>query len=205
MIENIRFLGHGGFVIQDTPIIYINPWRVTASAFHGDFILITHDHYDHYSSADIAKLKGAHTQILTNRKVAQDLPQATIIRPFQYFQANRATIRAMPAYNPDAPSTREDEGLGFVISLNFYDIYYTGDSKLLPEMRSLQPDILMLPIDDDNTFSLYEAVEAVDIIRPRWVLPFNWGADGIGATYRDALRFKDLVGARAEVVLPVEK
>lgn len=202
MIENIRFLGHGSFLIQDSPIIYINPWRVLAKAFHADVVLITHDHSDHFSLTDVERVSGEHTQIITNAKVAQELPRATIIRPYQYMQFDRAMVRALPAYaTEDLRHKREDGGLGFIISLNYYDIYYTGDTKLTPEMKTIQPDILILPIDDDGTFSLHEAVEAVELMRPRWVFPCNWGGTNEGVTAREAIRFKELVGGRTEVIL----
>ncbi|MBC8098683.1 MAG: MBL fold metallo-hydrolase, partial [Armatimonadetes bacterium] len=111
---------------------------------------------------------------------------------------------AVPAYSLNDPRHALDEGgLGFVISLNFYDIYYAGDTGVIPEMQRLQPDIAILPIDGANgTLSVEQAVEVVKQMRPRTVLPCNWGAGGEGATPQDAQRFKDLVGDRAEVIIP---
>jgi L-ascorbate metabolism protein UlaG (beta-lactamase superfamily) len=203
MIENIRALGHGSFQIIGTQIVYINPWKIPPTSFLGDIILVSHDHYDHFSPADIQRLRGENTRLVTNEKVANQLEGAEVIRPWQYITIDRTTIRAVAAYSPnDFRHALADGGLGFVISTNFYDIYYTGDTKLIPEMNQMRPDILILPIDDDGTMTINDAVEAVNLMRPRWVLPCNWGVTGEGVSLREAQEFKRLVGGRAEVILP---
>ena len=57
MIDRIQWLGHGSFAVQGLPLIYINPWRITRDSPPADIILISHDHYDHFSPADIEKLR----------------------------------------------------------------------------------------------------------------------------------------------------
>jgi L-ascorbate metabolism protein UlaG (beta-lactamase superfamily) len=206
MINNIQWLGHGGFVIHGPPIIYISPLRVTRTPFHADAILVGHDHYDHCSAADIAKLRGADTKVIGNDRVAKLIPNVTLLRPWHSVTLSRASIKAVPAYSPGDPRhPAEDGGLGFVISLNYYDIYYAGDTGRIPEMQRIHPDIAILPIDGNGTLTVEEAVEVVKLMRPRWVIPCNWGASREGATRLDALRFKALVAERATVIIPDEK
>lgn len=203
MIEQIQWLGHGSFLIQAPPIIYINPWRVVRSVFHADLILISHDHYDHCSAADVEKLKGPDTVIMGNERVAKQVSDTRILRPWQSVTFDRTSIKAVPAYSPEhVQHPRDHGGLGFIISHNYYDIYYAGDTKIIPEMKLIHPDIAILPIDDDGTLSLDEAVEVVKIMRPRWVIPSNWGTPGEGVTSVDAQVFKQRVGDAAEVILP---
>jgi len=204
MIENIKWLGHGGFLIQGPPFIYINPWRVVRTAFHADVILVGHDHYDHCSIADINKLRGPETKIVGNERVAQQIEDATVIRPWQSIAFERASVKAVPAYSPNqVQHPQEHGGLGFIISINYHDIYYAGDTKIIPEMdRIQQPDIVILPIDDDGTLSIEEAVDVVKKLRPQWVIPCNWGAAGEGASQLDMLTFKRLVSQYAEFIIP---
>ena len=86
--------------------------------------------------------------------------------------------------------------------MNLYDIYYAGDTRLIPEMEKIHPDIAILPIDGDGTLTVEEAVEVVQILKPRWVIPSNWGVTGEGATRLDALNFAKQVGGLAKVILP---
>jgi len=203
MIEQIKWLGHGSFQIEGPPIIYINPWRVIRTAFLADIILVSHDHYDHCSVADIEKLRGEQTIVIGNEKVASMIPDVTILRPWQSITIDRVNIKGVPAYSPNSVQhSLEDGGLGFVISMNYYDIYYAGDTGIIDEMRRIQPDIAILPIDNDGTLSVDEALEVVKIIHPKWVIPSNWGARGEGATRTEANTFKERVGNLARVALP---
>ena len=203
MIENIKWLGHGSFMIQGSQIIYINPWRVIRSVFHADVILLGHDHYDHFSIADIEKLRGEDTHIIGNERIRNQLPETTLLRPWQTITFDRVNIKAVPAYSPDdLRHPLDDGGLGFVISMDFYDIYYAGDTMRIPEMERIHPDIWIVPIDGDGTMNVDQAAQLIREKRPRWVIPSNWGVAGEGATKLDAQRFQTIVGDYAKVVLP---
>lgn len=205
MIEHIQWLQHGSFLLQKNNVnIFINPCKIAAPNTFADIILITHDHYEHFSLADIDKLRQPHTQIITNEKVARHINGATLIRTWQSINTCNINIQAVPAYSPSSLlHPLEDGGLGFVISMNYYDIYYAGDTQIIPEMHRLRPDIAILPIDGNGTMSIDEATEAVSILRPRWVIPSNWGKGLGGATPLDVLEFKRRVEHLAQVVVPM--
>jgi len=199
MIEQIQWLGHGSFFIQGPPLIYINPSRVTRNTFLADVILVGHHHDEHFSMADITKLRGPQTRILTNEFLAKEIEGSSIIRPWQSIMIDRAGIKAIPAYSSKGwQHPQSDGGLGFIISVNYYDIYYAGDTQTIPEMSTIHPDIAILPINGNGTLTVLEAVEVVKQMRPRWVIPCNWGP----GTQADARLFKKEVGGRAEVILP---
>ncbi len=203
MIDRIQWLGHGGFVIQGPPLIYINPWKVTRSTFLADIILIGHDHYEHFSLADINKLKSEDTQIISNESVAQQVDNVTILKPWHTLTVDRTAIKAVPAYHStDMRHPPEAGGLGFIISLNYHDIYYAGDTGIIPEMDRIRPDIAILPIDNNGTLSVEEAAQLVDEMRPRWAIPCNWGTVPDGATQYNAEEFRRLVAGRSDVVIP---
>lgn len=203
MIDRIQWLGHGSFFLPGPPLIYVNPWRVARNVFHGDVILITHDHFEHFSTADIEKLRGPETVIIANEKVGAQIEGCTIIRPWQSLTIDRASIKAIPAYTPDDwRHPLSDGGLGFIISMHYYDIYYTGDTQIIPEMENLRPDVLILPIDGNGTMNPTEAAELVKKLRPRWAIPCNWGHNsGEGANHLDALMFKQMAEGVTEILL----
>ncbi len=209
MIDNITWLGHGSFTIYDqshgSPLIYINPWRVARADRPADIILVSHDHYDHCSLADIQKLRGDHTLIVGNERVAKQIEGCAVLRPWQSLVHDRVNIKAVPAYSPDDPRHGIAEGgIGFVISLNFYDIYYAGDTKLIPEMSLIHPDIAILPIDGNGTMTVDEAAKAAQILNARWVIPCNWGSGLGGATRIDAQMLARQLSGTTEVVLTAQ-
>lgn len=188
-------------MIHGTPLIYINPWRLSRVTFLADVVLVGHSHYEHFSPTDIDKVRGPDTLILTNQDVAAQMPGAEVLREYQSRVVDRARITALPAYSKDSPlHKREDGGLGFLISVNLYDIYYAGDTEITPEVQRIAPDIAILPIDGNGTMSVEDAAMLVREMRPRYVIPSNWGAGGV--TLADVERFKRLVGERSEVHIP---
>lgn len=203
MYDRIQWLGHSSFVIQGPPLVYIDPWRVARSAFHADIILISSDMYDRCSLADIDKLRGPDTLVIGSEAVARQVDNCTVLRPWQSLSFDRAAIKAVPAYTP-APWDQTDAAtaLGFVISINLYDIYYAGPTHIIPEMNALRPDIAILPIDGRGTLGVADAAQVIRLMRPRWVFPANWGAYGEGATRADALALQRMTAGQTEVIIP---
>jgi L-ascorbate metabolism protein UlaG (beta-lactamase superfamily) len=200
MLERIEWLGHASFRIMGAPLIYIDPWRITRPDHSADVILISHDHFDHCSPADVEKVRGAQSVIITNRPTATHFEGATIARPWQVFNVGRASIRTVPAYNDQHPPSFEC--LGFVISLDHYDLYYVGDSGVIPEMEKLHPDIVIVPIGGSHSMTINDAVKAVRQLRPRYVIPSHWGSPSEGGTRLDAQTLAQEVGSLAEVIIP---
>lgn len=200
MINCIDWYGHASFRIKASPLIYIDPWRVARNGSAADAILITHDHYDHCSPADVEKLRGPYTMVITNAAGAAVLGKVNVLRPWQVMNVGRASIRAVPAYNGHHPE--QFGGLGFVISLNHYDIYYAGDTGLIPEMSKIRCDIAILPIGGRQTMDWQEAIEAIRRLRPRWVIPSHWGSASEGGSLLDVKAFTKGVEGLAEIVIP---
>lgn len=202
MIERIKWLGHGSFLIEGPPIIYIDPWRVARKAFFADAILVSHDHYDHCSVADINKLRGPDTLVLTNELVSETVEDCEILRPWQSRTLERGSVKAVPAYSPTHwQHPLSNGGLGFVISINLFDIYYAGDTQRIPEMDLIKPDIAILPIDGNGTLNIEDAVTVVRDMRPRWVIPCNYGQQTEGGSAVDARSFQQEASKYAEVIL----
>lgn len=203
MIDRIRWLGHTSFVIQGPPLIYVDPWRVARSTFLADVILISGDQYDRCSPADIDKLRGPNTLVIGSAAVARQVENCTVLRPWQSISVDRAAIKAIPAYALYAGERPTPSGLGFVISINLYDIYYAGPTQIIPEMNTLRPDIAILPIDGRGTLTVADAIQVIRQMRPRWVFPANWGTYGDGASRADVLTLQRLTADLTEVVLPL--
>jgi L-ascorbate metabolism protein UlaG (beta-lactamase superfamily) len=178
---------------------------VARNAFHADIILLTHDHYDHCSPADIDKLRGPETVVIGNSMVGKVLSGVAELRPWQTMNIDRVSIRAVPAYNSHHP--KEFGGLGYVVTLDQQDIYFAGDTDLIEEMANIRPDVAILPIGGRQTMDVNNAVEAVRRLRPRWVLPSHWGNASEGGSNLDARLFAEYVQREklAEVIIPEQK
>ena len=198
MLERIQWLGHGSFVIEGPPTIYINPWRLGQRSAPADVILISHAHYVHFSPADVAKFSHAAARIVGPAAVAREIDRTEVLRPWQTIGIGRLSIRGIPAFaGGSIDTTPRPDGLGFMISLNYFDIYYAGDTQYIPEMSRLHPDIAILPVDGQGTMTAQDAAQAVALMKPRYAIPFNWNT----STRGEAAAFQRAAASMAEVVV----
>jgi len=202
MIDRIQWLGHGSFLIQGPPLITINPWRVARTAFHPDAILITNDLYDHCSPGDIDKLRGPQTMIIANPAASHVLGNgALLLRSWQSVNVSGARVTAVPAYTHSDYYPASKGGLGFVISIDYYDIYYAGTTDFVPELERIRCDVAILPLSaGPGTLDLERTVELVRALQPRWVIPSHWGT--FGGTLLDVQALERALGSLATVVAP---
>ena len=49
MLEEIKINCHSSIKISKEQVIYIDPFKIEEEKHDADIILITHNHYDHYS------------------------------------------------------------------------------------------------------------------------------------------------------------
>ncbi|NDJ77043.1 MAG: MBL fold metallo-hydrolase [Chloroflexi bacterium] len=202
MIDRIQWLGHGSFRIQGPPLIYINPWRVARSAFHADVILVTNDQYDHCSPADIQKLRGPDTIIVGNPAASMCLDgDVTLLRAWQSINAGPARITAVPAYTFTDHHPVSKGGVGYVISIDYFDIYYAGSTDVVPDLGHVQADIAILPVAaGQGTMSVDRTVDLVHQMKPHWVIPSHWGT--IGGTKLDVHALARALDGQTTFIVP---
>ncbi len=196
----IKWLGHAGFLINNSKIIYIDPYNIKDGSQKADLILITHSHYDHCSVADINKIIKEGTKIVMpadcQSKITRfNIPiEMHIIEPEQELIYQGIKIFTLPAYNVDKPfHSKEESWVGYLIKMNNFLIYHAGDTDVIPEMQKLtgynKRIVALLPVGGRFTMSAEEAVEAAKIIKPFLVIPMHYGS--VVGTAEDAEEFKE--------------
>ena len=203
VLSGTTWLGHDMFRIEaGGKIIYTDPFRLTGG-LPGDLILITHDHYDHCSPDDVAKIQNAGTTIVAPAdclpKLKHNLKAA---RPGDRLSVNGIDIEAVPAYNTDKQFHPREKGwVGYVFTVAGVRIYLAGDTDRIPEMKDIRCDIALLPVSGTYVMTAEEAVQAALDILPQVAIPMHYG--GIVGSAADAERFRQgLEGKVAVRVLP---
>ncbi len=183
----IKWLGHSGFLIKNSKVIYIDPYNIKEGSEKADLILITHSHYDHCSVADINKIIKEGTRIIMpadcQSKITRfNVPiRMQVVEPEQELVCGDIRISTLPAYNVDKPFHSKNESwVGYLIKMNGLLVYHAGDTDIIPEMQRLtgyhKKFIALLPIGGRFTMSAEEAAEAAKIIKPFLAIPMHYGS-----------------------------
>lgn len=116
----------------------MDPWKLASAAPAADVILITHEHSDHFSPDDIARILSSRTLIVGPASVTKGLADAGAVTMMagETITAGTATITAVPAHNIDKvrPSgvlchPPEAGGLGYLVELDGRRVYHAGDTE----------------------------------------------------------------------------
>ncbi len=199
----IKWLGHDGFVLEKNIKIVIDPYKIS-KPIEADMVLISHNHFDHMSPDDLKKVSSSKTTIVAAKECMDKLgniacKEKTDLMPGEEKTINDIKIKAIRAYNIDKinPDTKkpfhpkEDNKIGFLIDMGGTTIYHTGDSDPIPDMNNLQPDVLLVPVSGTYVMTVKEAVQAVNAIKPKVVVPMHYGS--IVGSVQDAQEFKNSV------------
>ncbi len=198
--KKIVWLGHDGFRIDGDKIVYFDPYQISPGP-KADLILVTHEHFDHCSPGDIAKIQKPETVIVTEKDSAKKLEgNVKIVRPGQTIDVDEIKIEAVSAYNTDKTFHPKENGwLGFIVEMEGVRIYHAGDTDFIPEMNQFEVDIALLPVSGTYVMTAVEAIEAALAIRPKLAIPMHYGA--IVGGDQDAKDFKIALEGKVEVLV----
>ncbi len=180
IIMRVEWLGHASIkLIMNGKIVYIDPYQV--EGVKADFILITHDHYDHCDPNSVNALKKPETKIVTTKLASEKISgDITVVEEGDTVDLG-FKVTAVPAYNKTKNFHPRGLGVGFVID-GEKRVYHAGDTDLIPEMGQLEGvDLAFLPVGGTYTMDVKEAIEAVKLIRPKAVFPIHYGSIGLTA------------------------
>ncbi|SDC91032.1 L-ascorbate metabolism protein UlaG, beta-lactamase superfamily [Algoriphagus faecimaris] len=201
---------HGSLVIEYQDLtIYVDPYG-GAERFAGqkpaDLVLITDIHGDHHNQETLDGLDLSKATIVAPAAVAEKLPKdkyakVEVIGNGEQKSISEADIRAIPMYNlPETADSRHPKGRGngYIVTLGGKQIYLSGDTEDIPEMRALKGiDVAFVCMNLPYTMDVNQAASAVSAFKPAIVYPYHFrGGDGLA----DVNHFKSLVNQSAPQV-----
>jgi L-ascorbate metabolism protein UlaG (beta-lactamase superfamily) len=208
-------------------IVYIDPWvdgnpscPVSLNDItHGDIVLVTHDHFDHVGqTVEIIRATGATLVAMvetTEALKAAGMPaERALFGGIGMNIGGQVVIDGIKMTMTQAfHSSAHGNPTGFVIELeDGRTIYHAGDTGLFSDMAligELYPlDVALLPIGDVFTMGPRQAVKAVELLRPKTVIPMHFGSFPIllqdPSTFADEVRLRCPL-TRVAVLKPGER
>jgi L-ascorbate metabolism protein UlaG (beta-lactamase superfamily) len=205
--------GDGTRLLID-PFLTDNPLAdVGREHFHDrlDYLLLTHGHYDHVADA-WPLLEETNPTLIASFEIvayAQEVLEYDKTHPMHIgggYDFPFGRVKMTPALHGGQVAGKGAEGYttvpaGLLLTLDGCGIYHAGDTALTTDMTLLegQVDIALLPIGDNFTMGPEDAARAVDMIKPRVVIPIHY--DTWPLIGQDPERFRARVEPRAEVVV----
>ncbi|RDC66455.1 MBL fold metallo-hydrolase [Adhaeribacter pallidiroseus] len=196
---------HGSVVFTwNKKTIYVDPYG-GAAAFTGiaapDLILITDIHGDHTDLKTLEAINTTKAKFVVPAAVAEMLPASlkskiTILKNGDQTIQSGVGITALPMYNlPETADSRHPKGRGngYVLNIGGKNIYLSGDTEDIPEMRALQNiDVAFVCMNLPFTMDVDQAAQGVLAFKPKVVYPYHYrGQSGLS----DVENFKKLVNA----------
>ena len=201
MTDKIKVFTHSSIRIESRMgNIYLDPFRMEEAPHDAAYILITHNHYDHFSPEDIGKAGKRDTVLIVPdrmeakaRKEAGSVGKICTVKPGTYHEFDGLELETVPAYNNLKPfHPRSAEWVGYILRLD----------DVTKENKQVQCDIALVPIGGTYTMNAKKAAELVNSIRPSVAIPTHYGS--IVGKKEDADEFRENVKepVRVEIKMP---
>lgn len=176
--------------IQVDPFISRNPLskdRIDINTLKADYILLTHAHQDHVLDAE-AIAKNTDAVIVSNYEIAMHYQEKGIeVHPMNHggsWQFDFGKVKYVNAIHTSsfADGTNGGQPGGFVIEGEHKNIYIAGDTALTMDMKLIpmqtKLDLAILPIGDNFTMGVDDAIIACDFLQCEKVLGVHYDTFG---------------------------
>jgi L-ascorbate metabolism protein UlaG (beta-lactamase superfamily) len=203
----ITFYGHaslgieiGGKHILIDPFISGNPLasHIDSNTLKADYILLTHAHGDHILDAE-AIAKRTEAVIVSNAEIASYFAQRELnTHPMNHggsWQFDFGKVKYVNAIHSSSFPDGSNGGNpgGFVIEGEHKNIYIAGDTALTMDMKLIpmrtKLDLAILPIGDNFTMDVEDAIIASDFIECDKILGYHFDTFGyIKINHDEAIR-----------------
>ena len=200
MAARIEVLTHSSIRISGSMgVVYADPFQVKGEPHDADYILATHDHFDHFSPDDIRKISKEGTilvipeAMLDKAQEAADMVQEICcVFPWSRQKIQGLDVEAVPSYNIGKPFHPKEAGwVGYILTIDGERIYIAGDTDVNEDNLKVRCDTALVPVGGKYTMDAAQAAELINEIRPSVAIPTHYGS--VAGKKKDAETFRKLV------------
>lgn len=202
MLKGLEINCHSSIKISKGKTIYIDPFKIEKESHDADIILITHDHFDHYSPDDIEKVATSNTIIVAPKtvKALSKMKNTVLVEPNQTYEVDGIKIETIASYNINKKfHPKENEWVGYVIEIEGKRYYIAGDTDITLENKKVKCDVALVPVGGTYTMTYEESAELVNTIKPAIAIPTHYGS--IVGEKDDGEKFRNLLKSEIECII----
>lgn len=196
------------------PFINYNPKaKIKPEDIKADYIILSHAHDDHFGdTVEIAKKNDA-TVIAVFELAEYIASKGCKTHGMGIGGAHTfpfGTVKFTIAHHSSSYDNKYmGEPAGIVINLDGKNIYHAGDTGLFLDMKligEMNPiDTAILPIGDNFTMGIDDAVKAAEFLNPRMVIPMHYNTwDLINADTEEFRRKIESIGKKCTIMHSTE-
>jgi L-ascorbate metabolism protein UlaG (beta-lactamase superfamily) len=207
-MARLTYFSHSAWMIETKgqrilidPFLDGNPTSpVKAKDVKADFIIVTHAHGDHFGDT-LSIAKSNQALVISNFEIAMYCSGKGVKAHGMHIGGSRifpfGKVKFTPAFHGSTFPDGSNGGMptGVLLMVEGKTIYHSGDTglfsdmKLIAEMHPL--DIALIPIGDNFTMGVEDAVKAVEFLKPKTVIPMHYRTFDVINT--DPVEFKKRV------------
>lgn len=187
-MPEITFLGHAGFILGQgekerllfDPFITDNPLApLKVEDIKVDYILVSHGHFDHLGDA-YAIAAANEAMIITTSEIAGQARDQGLSAHAQHLGGRHryhfGSVKLTLAFH--GAGVPGGHACGFVVNYYGKNVYFPGDTGLFSDMKLIgeldELDLALLPIGDNFTMGIDDAVLAASFLKAKTVIPYHY-------------------------------
>lgn len=208
----IKWLGHAAFMLTfKGKRLLIDPWISGNPASpmkvedleSVDFIVVTHDHYDHIGDTEhIAKKFNS---------IVIGIPELVLTMEDKGLRVFALNIGSFVDVNglfkvalvPATHTCSIGKPVGVILDIDGLKVYHMGDTGYTSEFQAIKevfdPDVVLIPIGGHYTMGPREAALALKVLKPKLAIPMHY------ATFHILVKSADEFVYTVEIVAPEVK
>ena len=178
-VKNIRWLGYAGFLINEKPITYINPYDLAFPDI-GDLILITDADPNHCAPDTIKWLRKGSTIIIAPENCVNLFTGGAVLSaiPGSTLDAKGAKVDVLPAEGRGEKQSGSTTSVAYVITYpSGFRICHLGKATAIPQEAVEEIDALLIPLGGGDAANAVKAAELANRINPGAIIPMQWDDD----------------------------
>lgn len=168
----VKWWGHATFEIKGSKVVVVTDPHggsvgLPEPKCSGDIVLISHDHFDHYSKVEDVCKNGAEKVTWTSgTKTVKGIP-----------------VKGIPTFHDESKGSQRGKNVIYNFEVDGVKFCHLGDLGHIPSDATVKEidgvDVLFVPVGGVFTVDAAGATKAANLIKPKIIIPMHYKTPGL--------------------------